>query len=585
MEHKSGRSGLASGTERGAAFRQDAVFFLLLTLAAAFFCWRCRYGFANWDESFYLTVPRRLVQGDRLLIDEWHGTQLSAVALYLPVLLFEKLTGGMDGIYLAFRYLCVAAQALTAAAVYLRLRRYHRTGAAVGALALAVYTPFGINALSYNSMGVLFMALTGALLVPAERDSRAVYVLAGLCFAGAVLCCPFLVLVYLLYAAAVAVLLRKKRDALPALTPRAFGLFTLGAAIHAVYFFAVGLAGADLSGLPEALRGILSDPSHQEQRTMLFTLLRMAGEYPLRIVWFCRRGGVCLALIVLLAIAARLDKRRSEHAGAYFLAGAVLTVAAEVVFLAVTRYINFVMYAVNVFALLCFALAPRTVQSDTLRRLGYLWWLPGLLYSWLAMASSNQTVYAAFSAAASTVPCSAVVIWLTAREIFPKRAPSARCAAAALAVLAALQVGGTAFLRYWNVFWDTDIRYQTETIVSGTHRGLVVEPYRVGQFAASEKVMQELERRAAGGPALPLTEETWMFMGDYRSGAYSAWLSGVTDTTLDRLEAYYALNPEKLPAAAWTASENAAYAGQFCARFGYTAEETPDGIFLTPENG
>ena len=38
MEHKSGRSGLASGTERGAAFRQDAVFFLLLTLAAAFFC-------------------------------------------------------------------------------------------------------------------------------------------------------------------------------------------------------------------------------------------------------------------------------------------------------------------------------------------------------------------------------------------------------------------------------------------------------------------------------------------------------------------------------------------------------------------
>lgn len=584
MEHKSGRNGPAFCTARGAAFWQDAVFFLLLALTAVFFCWRCRYGFANWDESFYLTIPRRLVQGDRLLIDEWHGTQLSAVLLYLPVLLFEKLTGGTDGIYLAFRYLCVAAQALTAAAVYLRLRRYHRTGAAMGALALAVYTPFGINALSYNSMGVLFVALTGALLVPAERDDRMVYALAGLCFAGAVLCCPYLALAYLLYAAVV-VLLRKKSDALPALSPRAFGLFTLGAAALAVCFFAVGLAGADLSGLPEALRGILSDPEHQEQKSMLYALLRTAAEYPLRVILFSPGGGICLCLIVLLAIAARLDKRRGEHAGAYFLTGAVLTAAAEVLFLAVVRYINFMMLAVNVFALLCFALVPRTPSSGVLRRLGHLWWLPGLLYSWLAAASSNQYAYVIFSAAASAVPCSAVVILLTAREIFPKRAAAARCAAAVLAVLAALQIGGTAFLRYWNVFWDGDIRYQTETVAEGTHRGLIVEPYRVGQLDASERVMRELERRAAGKPVLPLTRETRMFMGDYRNGAYSAWLSGVDDVTLDRLEAYYALHPEKLPAAAWTASENAGVAGQFCTRFGYTAEETPDGIFLMPENG
>ena len=43
------------------------------------------------------------VLGDRLLIDEWHMSQFSGVLLYLPVLLFERLTGGTDGIYLAFR--------------------------------------------------------------------------------------------------------------------------------------------------------------------------------------------------------------------------------------------------------------------------------------------------------------------------------------------------------------------------------------------------------------------------------------------------------------------------------------------------
>lgn len=165
----------------------DAVFFMLLGLTAVFFCWRCRYGFAEADEAFYPTIAYRLTQGDRLLVDEWHMSQLSSVLLYLPVLLFTRLTGGTAGIYLALRYLYVAVQCLVAATVYLRLRRYHSLGAAAGALALAVYAPYGINALSYNSLGILLMAMTGALLVPAEEESRAAYILAGLSFAGSVL--------------------------------------------------------------------------------------------------------------------------------------------------------------------------------------------------------------------------------------------------------------------------------------------------------------------------------------------------------------------------------------------------------------
>ena len=83
----------------------DAVFFMLLGLTAVFFCWRCRYGFAEADEAFYPTIAYRLTQGDRLLVDEWHMSQLSSVLLYLPVLLFTRLTGGTAGIYLALRYL------------------------------------------------------------------------------------------------------------------------------------------------------------------------------------------------------------------------------------------------------------------------------------------------------------------------------------------------------------------------------------------------------------------------------------------------------------------------------------------------
>lgn len=558
--------------------RRDALFFLLLAAAAAFFCVRARYGFANIDESFYPTIARRLTQGDTLLIDEWHVSQLSSVLLYLPVWLFERLNGGTDGIYLALRYLFVVVQSLVSAAVYLRLRQYGHAGAAAGALALAVYAPFGINALSYNSFGVLFLALTGALLVPAEKESRAAYFLAGLCFAGAVLCCPYLAFVYFLYALAVA-LLRKREGCLPAFSPRAFGLFTLGAALLAAAFFLIGLSGADLSKLPAALRGIFSDPEHAERTVFPLSLLLLLLRYPYHVFYRAHPlPGACLFLVFALALAARLDKHREKHAAAYFLAGALLTAAAEILYAVLWPQPNFLMYAVNVLALLCFMLTPPS-DADAVRPIALLWWLPGMLYSALVILGSNQGQYAVFSAAASAVPCSIAVIFRTTKRIFPEKRP---LRAAALVVLLLLQIGGAAYLRYRNVFWGATIREQTEAITEGTHKGLIVEPEAAEEYAATQRVMAELARRSGGGRVLVLTGNTWMSMGAYQNAAYSPWLSGLDDATLDRLELYYALNPENRPIVVWAATKDAAFAETFCRRFSYLAETTPDGIFLTP---
>ncbi len=40
------------------------------------------------DKAFYYTIPQRLLQGDRLLVDEWHPTQLAALFQLLPYLRF-----------------------------------------------------------------------------------------------------------------------------------------------------------------------------------------------------------------------------------------------------------------------------------------------------------------------------------------------------------------------------------------------------------------------------------------------------------------------------------------------------------------
>lgn len=49
----------------------DVFLFLAAMLPVAVMVFaKCKYGIGNWDESFYLTVPYRLCQGDRLFLNE-----------------------------------------------------------------------------------------------------------------------------------------------------------------------------------------------------------------------------------------------------------------------------------------------------------------------------------------------------------------------------------------------------------------------------------------------------------------------------------------------------------------------------------
>ena len=294
-----------------------------------------------------------------------------------------------------------------------------------------------------------------------------------------------------------------------------------------------------------------------------------------------------MVLVLLMIPAALLDKHRERHPPAYFLIGTILTIAAEVLYVSAWNDPNFMMYAANVLALLCFFIAHRE-RAETLRRFAFLFWLPCMIYSGLIIMASNQRQYAVFSAAACAVPGSLTVIAVTARGIFKKeKAWLRRFSTATLAALALLQIGGTAFLRYEYVIYqkgnEDRIALQTEHITEGPQKGIIANPTAAEEYATTVRVMKKLEALSRGGEVLPLTRNTWMFMGNYRNAAFSAWLTGVDSVTLDRLEMYYSLNPGKRPDAVWVGEKNAEYAEEFCTRFGYTGETTPDGIFLTPD--
>lgn len=121
--------------------------------------------------------------------------------------------------------------------------------------------------------------------------------------------------------------------------------------------------------------------------------------------------------------------------------------------------------------------------------------------------------------------------------------------------------------------------FKRNTLQRDRRKGIIANPTAAEEYATTVRVMKKLEALSRGGEVLPLTRNTWMFMGNYRNAAFSAWLTGVDSVTLDRLEMYYSLNPGKRPDAVWVGEKNAEYAEEFCTRFGYTGETTPDGHF------
>ena len=144
--------GLAAVTGNFRQRRKDMVFFCTLAMVGCFLLWKCRIGIGNFDETFYLTIPYRLLRGDALFREEWHLSQMSGVLLVPAVWLYTRLTGGTEGILLAMRLVCVAVMLASSAYLYLRLKRFDWLGASAAALSFALYIPFSINALSYNSM-------------------------------------------------------------------------------------------------------------------------------------------------------------------------------------------------------------------------------------------------------------------------------------------------------------------------------------------------------------------------------------------------------------------------------------------------
>ena len=196
--------------------------------------------------------------------------------------------------------------------------------------------------------------------------------------------------------------------------------------------------------------------------------------------------------------------------------------------------------------------------------------------------ASNNIFYAISSGASVATVATLVMIGMYLRELRQSEAAAWQkiLPIGILCLTLAYQITTESCLRYQNIYWGTALNTQTEQISEGVQKGLYVTPEYKEGYTWDLEMLKTVDS-FHGEQVLYLTETTWYYLqGQGKNAAYSAWLSGVSQYTLDQLEAYYAINPQKLPDVVYTMDTD--IAAKFCELFGYRIADETYGLILLP---
>lgn len=553
---------------------------VLLILAGGFILWKCKYGFGNIDESFYITIPYRLFKGDALFVHEWHLSQMAGF-LTLPIVsLYLLINGSTVGIVLFLRYVCTILQIATAVFIYIRVNKTNWMGAIIASLSYMLYIPFGIMALSYNSMAIMSLVICTVIIFTSQKRKSLQYVIAGLFLAAAVLCCPYLAIVFCVFALVVLVaqLVRKLRKSKNEtqfyfFTVKGVVFLSIGAAIVAVIFAAFVLSRASLSEILQAFPKIMDDPEHPPisffEITEIFINSIQTSNDLAKYIY---------PILITLATVCLIDRKRSEHKLSYLFVALICVLVLMLGYYNMNDYINHIMWSLNLLALFIVFVT----KDNIIKNIFYSNWVTGILYAFCLNATSNQKFYAISSASSVSLVGSIIIICIFASSLIKEDVTSdlKNIVIILTSLVLVLQIFLQTSLRYKSVFWETDMESQNILINDGFNAGLYVTEEKHELYYSRLENLKKLEKYDAE-KVLYLSDLTWYYLADdYNMCTYSAWLSGVSEHSIMRLKTYFEFNPDKLPDVVYIDIENEKFAWLFCEECGYRIDSHDDVIIL-----
>ena len=547
--------------------RINYIFFFVFFVLFLFLMWKCRYGYGHIDETFYLTIPLRLCKGDCLILDEWHPTQLFGFLLYPLMKVYLWITNSTEGIVLNFRYIFTVVWAVNSLFIYFRLKSKSIYGAFFSSVFFMLFVPGGIMALNYNSLGILLLLDACILIATSENRNPVQKCIAGLLFAGAVLCCPYLVILYLFFTAAAFIRRKKARDII-----HTWIMVTLGCALlFALFcFFVFVMRHASVSDLAKSIPELFNDPKHMSQ-----SIIQVTVNYLSYTVTCVRMFPLCL----LAALAAAVVSKWKKQPAAGFIITIIIIAITQLYFLIRGFYINCFMFPINLIVPYCVLHSRKREIRNPFRMI----WIPGLIYTYCINIASDQRFYAIASASTVMVIASVMIMIEFVKELDLKtnNKTLARIALVSAALLIGIQSGAELYSRYSSIYWEDDgMAAQTVLAENGTEKGILMTPERYDAYLSDNADMAVIRNDTRISRLLILSNNTNLYLSAGREFAtYSAWLGGVDDYTMQRVDVFYDIRPEKIPDTIYIEKGFSQYNEMFADK-GYDSEQLDSGAFL-----
>lgn len=566
------------------------------------------------DESFYATIPYRLVNGDSLFQDEWHLSQISSFFSYLPVKFWVKVNGSADGLFLFLRLTYLTMHTVAALVIY-RLFRTYKFWAAASALIYYLQTPYKLYAISYNSMFAFFLLLFSVCLYLNHRNNtNKLTFWTGVFYAACCVANPAFVITLCLIPIwyvqnQIKKTAQEKLQISEAEQPRLsanscstdFG-FLFGR--QNILYFLLGILSVAIMGFLFffGTKGTISSAFHN-----LPAMLDSSEYSSTSGGIFYKMGRIAAAInnltlnrpywILLLFLTILFDRKRKKNTHRLFYLLSVIPLS--VLCILGMRFSPKIDHSL----LQSFPVALLTVVCYTLtekknRPLFLYMWCPCVVAALINLYISNTVLSAAgFVLAVGNVPGTILI-----RDLFHEmRADNKttehtrteglvqRLSHIAICTTLVLQI----LFYLYIVQFGQPVPDTVVNISDGPYAGMIMDSEDSEYYRASLKDLDIIrERSSEEDPVLVVSYQSWMYLYIQRPIAtYTTWYDAYLDT--QALRSYYKRNPDKVPKYIYVVfSDNIEPLGmhidnvrftedEINSLFSYTAEELTNGMLLT----
>ena len=575
---------------RNDAKHSDLAFCFALIIFAALMVYKTLHSVCENDETTILFFALRYLKSLRLSLDE----KLVGMFVFPVVKLWYVVTGSTEGVVLFSRLSFVAAQTACAAFLYSQLREYGN--AAVPAVLIYFFNVplWSMTLLYYNTVLVMATGIIAALVLSVKRRcTRLRLFFLGVAVAAAVVCSPFLSLLYFCYTAAVAVYLirSKKRPgdfSVPdALKLRSWPFTTLGVALTAAAVVTYLFRGTSPTQALKELAFLTGTNA-----SVLAGLFDAKDKLAPLIEAYLPLTACVLIPSMLPVLAAAIDRKRVAHGNYYVAAGSVVCIACDAAILfyrtrfELSRALENVLLLYVVFAL--YGLTCWLVSEKKERLVFTALFCGGLFTALIRCCESEMFLFGGASVMSVCLAGSAVLSGKKEEEVSAQGGRLKKPLAVLMAVVIAAQLFSQVFI-FLNMRFSVEnqcgiariVEKLDTRIAAGPLKGISTTEAMAAYYA---EILSDIERIKAEteGPVITADEFSWIYLAledratlmDSRLFFDNEWVDVASMRT------YYERFPETVPGCIYVTYLDISSAGSdFSLLPAHTADSIQQALF------